>query len=159
MNNYADLKVEMFEELYSSTDTATKDKVLTVRVEEGLWNLLQALSETMNTETVSKTARAILSMFLIPQVYKFELENMKPEKLSELVQEKQQAGEQVSFDRFIQFIHKLEEYDSFLAEAEQKSKVALQFIEQEKCKVEKTVSMLKKAQETWKELIMENDKM
>jgi len=144
-------------QVYSSTDTVTKDKVLTVRVEEGFYNLLEALAEKMNTGSVSKTARAILSMFLIPQVYKFELENMKPEKLSELLHEKQQAGEPVSFDRFKRFIEKLENYNAFLTEAGEKSKASMQFIEQEKEKVEKTVSMLQQAQETWKEIFMETE--
>jgi hypothetical protein len=144
-------------QVYSSTDTATKDKVLTVRVEEGFYNLLEALAEKMNTGSISQTARAILSMFLIPQVYKFELENLKPEKLSEFLNEKQQAGEPVSFDRFMRFIEKLETYNAFLNEAEEKSKVSMQFIQQEKQKVEKTVSMLKQVQETWKEIFMENE--
>jgi len=144
-------------QVYSSTDTATKDRILTVRVEEGFYNLLEALAEQMNTGSVAKTVRAILSMFLIPQVYKFELESMKPEKLSEFLHEKQQAGEPVSFDRFREFIDKLENYNAFLAEAEKKSKVSMQFIEQEKEKVEKTVSMLSKTHATWKVIFMENE--
>ena len=75
-------------ELFSSTDTVTKDKVLTVRVEEGFYNLLEAYAEEMNTGSVANTARKILSMFLLPAIYKFEYENMKPEKLSEYVREK-----------------------------------------------------------------------
>lgn len=157
MVNYSDIaeiKVPEIREVYSSTDTVTKDKILTVRVEEGLWNLLEAYSEKMNTGSVAKTARAILSMFLLPQVYKYELESMKPEKLSEVVRNKK---EPVTLDRYKRFIEELEKYSSFLAEAEEKSKVSIQFIEQEKQKVEKTVSMLKKVQTKWKELLFEEN--
>ena len=150
-------EVENFS-LYSSTDSVTKDKVLSFRVEPGLFNLLEALTEKMDTGTVSKTARAIISMFLLPQIYKFELENMKPEKLSEVLNNHEEPG---SFDSLYSFIEELEKYSAFLNEAEQKGKNSLQLIENEKQKVEKTVFMLEKTKKKWKELLlrMENKKM
>ena len=144
-------------ELFSSTDSITKDRVLSVRVEESLYFLLESFSEKWNTEGVGKAVRTILSMFFLPEVYKFELERMKPEKLAEFMQGKTKTGEPVSFDRFIHFTRELKQYAEFLAEAQERSSSSVELIEQEVQKVERAVFMLEQAQETWSKLFEENE--
>jgi len=150
MNYYAELFTDIEEkELFSSTDTVTKDKVLTVRVEPGFYSLLEALSEKMNTGSVGKTVRAILSMFLLPEVYRFEFENMKPERAS---------GSEVNFERLHYFIQELEKYFAFLSEAQEKSETSMEFMTKERTKVEAFISELQETFENWNNSIMEKEK-
>jgi hypothetical protein len=142
-------------ELYSSTDSITKDKVISVRMEQGLYSMLEALAETLNTGTTANTVRTILTMFFLPVVYEFEFENMKPEKLSQYVKRMSEKGEPVNFDRFQLFIQELEKYNSFLTEAQERGSASMEFIAEQKTKVERSAALLRKAEETWRELLVE----
>jgi hypothetical protein len=135
-------------ELYSSTDTVTKDKVVSVRMEQGLYSMLEALAETWNTGSTASTVRTILSMFFLPVVFEFEWKNLIPEQVEQFQQEQ---GFSQNLARLHRFLSELEEYRSFLAEAEAKGSASMEFIQQKREQVESMVEHLAGAELSLKE--------
>jgi hypothetical protein len=133
-------------ELYSSTDTVTKDKVISVRMEQGLYSMLEALTESWSTGTVSSTVRAILSMHFLPVVYEFEWRNLTPEKVAEFKKQEQEQGFSQNLARLHKFLSELVEYRTFLAEAQAKGSASMEFIQQKLNQVESMVEQLAEAE-------------
>ena len=118
--------------VYSSTDTVSKDKVISVRVEEALYNLLEAQTESWKAKSVSNTVRTILSMYFLPVIYEFEWKNRKPEEFAQFTKEQKEQGFSLSLSRYSRFIYEMLGYISFLEEAEERGAVSMEYIQERK---------------------------
>jgi hypothetical protein len=148
-------------EVFSSTDTVSKDKVLSVRIEPGLYSLLEALTESWKTKNVSDTLRTILSMFFLPVVYEHEYKNLVPEKLETWKAEEQETGFSFQLARLEKFVEELSEYMDFLNEAEERGALSIGFIGAKKEQVQEAINKLAGMQQDLKEFLLEgkNKKM
>ena len=133
-------------ELYSSTDTVTKDKVISVRMEQGLYSMLEALAETWNTGTTANTVRTILSMYFLPVVFEYEWKNLTPEQVAEFKVQEQEQGFSQNLARLHRFLSELAEYRIFLTEAQAKGSASMEFIQQKLNQVESMVEQLAEAE-------------
>jgi hypothetical protein len=133
-------------ELYSSTDTVTKDKVVSVRMEQGLYSMLEALAETWNTGSTASTVRTILSMFFLPVVFEFEWKNLTPEMVAGFKQQEQEQGFSQNLARLHKFLSELVEYRGFLVEAQTKGSASMEFLQQKLNQVESMVEQLAEAE-------------
>jgi hypothetical protein len=133
-------------EVYSSTDTVSKDKVLSVRIEPGLYSLLEALTEQWRTGSVSATVRNLLSMYFLPVVYELEWKNISPERVGEFRKQEQEQGYSMNLARLHKFLSELSEYMSFLVEAEEKGALSLGFIADKKEQVLSIIQNLAEAE-------------
>ena len=143
------------QELFSSTDTVSKTRIMTIRVEPALYSLLESLTETWGSSGVSDTVRTILSMYFLPAVYEVEWKKLKPEELQEMLNEQETEGYSFKLARFNRFMKEVSEYLQFLKEAKDRSELSYEYIET-------TLNNLEKiAQETetkLKKVLIENEK-
>jgi len=128
------------EELFPSTDMlANKEKVLSLRISENLYNALEAQSSNWKVKSISETVRTILSMYFLPVIYALEWKDRKPEQLAELVSEQRESGYSLELSRFYRFLYELTEYYEFLSEAEENSSLSLKRVQELKDNVESMV--------------------
>jgi len=128
------------EELFPSTDfLANKEKVLSLRVSENLYNALEAQASQWNNKSISETVRTILSMYFLPVIYALEWKDRKPEQLAEMINEQRENGYSLGLSRFYRFVYELTEYYEFLSEAEENSSLSLKKVQELKETVEKLV--------------------
>ena len=128
------------EELFPSTDMlANKEKVLSLRISENLYNALEAQSSNWKVKSISETVRTILSMYFLPVIYALEWKDRKPEQLAELVSEQRESGYSLGLSRFYRFVYELTEYYEFLSEAEENSSLSLKKVQELKETIEKLV--------------------
>jgi len=128
-------KVPQDQEMFSSTDTVTKDKVISIRLEEALFNLLQAQNEIWKQKTVSETVRTILAYHFLPTVYEIELMNRIPEY-------EQYKNTIFEWSKYKDFLFEFNEYYEFILEAISRGKNSIEFLEVVKKKLETTLEEL-----------------
>ena len=128
-------KVPQDQEMFSSTDTVIKDKVISIRLEEALFNLLQAQNEIWKQKTVSETVRTILAYHFLPTVYEIELMNRIPEY-------EQYKNTIFEWSKYKDFLFEFNEYYEFILEAISRGKNSIEFLEVVKKKLETTLEEL-----------------
>jgi len=132
MNTYSIEEIlkpfEVQQVLYSSTDTVSKNRILTVRVEPALYSLLEGITEKWNSAGVSDTVRTILSMYFLPVVYELEWKKLKPEEFQELLNEQKEEGFSFKLARFNRFMKEVSEYLAFLKEAQERGSQSLEYV-------------------------------
>lgn len=109
-----------------TNENVSMERVLSIRVEETLYNLLEGLTEKWGSRNVSSTVRTLISMYFIPEVYRVEWETIKPEEL----------GSSMDLKSYEEFIQETTEYMSFLREAVERSKYSTNELEVMQSKVE-----------------------
>lgn len=107
----------------------SKEKVLSVRVEESLYNLLEGLKDKWGSKTVSNTLRTLISMYFLPVMYRVEWETLKPEYLTEYLKEQREQGVSMELESYNQFIGETTRYLSFLKEAVEMSRISTNYLE------------------------------
>jgi len=156
MNDFTSFldKVTEEQELFSSTDTVTKDKVISIRLEEALFNLLQAQNESWKQKTVSETVRAILAFHFLPLVYEFEWKNRTPEEFEKYRLEQEKTGFSFELSRYSNFIFQVAEYYRFLVEAISRGNASIEYLEAVKEKLE---TVLKDTKEKIEHTVLEQE--
>lgn len=116
-----------------TNENISMERVLSVRVEETLYNLLEGLTDKWGSRNVSSTVRTLISMYFIPEVYKVEWETVKPEEL----------GSNADLKSYEEFIQETTEYLSFLREAVERSKYSTEYLEGMQSKLEEIFKEMK----------------
>jgi len=127
--------IQQPETKHSSTDTVTKDRVVSFRAEPALFSLLESLTEEWSKAGVSDTVRTILSMYFLPVIYEHSWKELKPEKVAE-------KGTGLSFElsRLKRFYEETNSYLEFLQEAQTRSRNSLGYIEKTLSSIEEILS-------------------
>ena len=151
MNDFTSLldKVTEEQELFSSTDTVTKDKVISIRLEEALFNLLQAQNEIWKQKTVSETVRTILAYHFLPTVYEIELMNRIPEY-------EQYKNTIFEWSKYKDFLFEFNEYYEFILEAISRGKNSIEYLEAVKEKLE---TVLKETKNEIQNIVLEQEQV
>jgi len=139
------LTVEMKKELFSSPVETTKDKVLSFRIEEGLYKLLEDISKELDTDTVSNTARKILRFYLLNAIYEEEWKRFHSKDFSKLIQKVDQAGKTIELENFKNLVAELSEYAKLMRAIIDRINISSEFFEGEMSKLEETTSKLEGA--------------
>jgi len=134
---------------FTSSGVAPLDKVVSLRVEEALFELLEELTEEWKTGSVSMTLRIILSLFLIPAVYEEEWKRTKQENLSEYLKLLKAEGEVVELQRYKQLLEELSKYKDFVNKMNLRFQTSISFFEEELSKVEEAVEILQDMKISW----------
>jgi len=140
--------VEEQKEMFSSTDfRGAKERMLSFRVSEALYSVLEAQTENWKAPNLSETARTILSMYFLPVIYEFEWREKKPEELSEALQEHKEKGFSLELSRLNKFLFEIGGYMMFLEEAEEKSSTSLKYIHETRLKIASIMHEMKEKME------------
>jgi len=151
--------VEIKEVFFSSLFSSTKDKVLSMRIEESLYKLLEELSKEMETETVSETVRKIISFYLLSAIFEEEWEKINSESFEEFVQEVAEAGDKIEIQKFKRLLQEVSEYLEFLKTLGDKVRNSVYFFEEKTQELGETISKLEQASIIWNEELFNGEKV
>jgi len=151
--------VEMKKVFFSSLFSSTKDKVLSMRIEESLYSLLEELSKEMETETVSETVRKIISFYLLSAIYEEEWKKIHSENFEEFIQEVAQAGDKIELHKFKRLLQEFSEYLQFLKTLAEKVNNSVYFFEEKTEELGETISKLEQASILWNEELFNGEKV
>lgn len=142
---------------YSGT-TTTKDKVLSVRVEEGLYNLLEELTEDWNSGSVSKTVRTLLLYYFLPVIYEQQWKQVHEENFRNYVQELLETGNEIELQKYRNLLEKVSDYISDMKSIGKNIVASEQFFQNQVDMLEKTVVKLEEVSILWKGELFEGKK-
>lgn len=118
----------VFNSLYSEQEL-NKDSQVSVRMEQGLYQALEAQTRVWNFKNVSQTVRAILTFYFLPAVYEAELKNRSVSEYKKFILEKQREGYSLEQAKSNYFLFQVVEYLEFLEQALVMSTHSLNFME------------------------------
>jgi len=123
--------VELQSEFMVSALETTKDKILSFRIEEGMYKLLEDLAKELDTETVSKTVRKILYYYLLNVIYEEEWEKVKAEGFEKYIQEVKEAGDKIELLKYKNLLEQLHEYVQFMRSIIDRMRITEDFFDNE----------------------------
>jgi len=142
-----ELQLEKF--LFSSLEDSTKDKVLSIRIEESMYKLLKDLAKELETETVSDTVRKILNFYLINAIYEAEWEKLHSKDFQKFIAEVAEAGDTIEINKFKRLLEEFSEYVEFLKSIVSRVNHSIIFFEQKNEELEQAISKLEQASILW----------
>jgi len=142
-----ELQLEKF--LFSSLLNSNKDKVLSIRIEESMHELLQDLAKELETETVSDTVRKILNFYLINAIYEAEWKKLHSKDFQNFLEEVAEAGDTIEIDRFRRLLEEFSEYLEFLKSIAERVNHSVIFFEQKAKELEQVITRLEHASILW----------
>lgn len=142
-----ELQLEKF--LFSSLLNSNKDKVLSIRIEESMHELLKDLAKELETETVSDTVRKILNFYLINAIYEAEWEKIHSKDFQKFLEEVAEAGDNIELNKFKRLLEEFSEYLDFLKSMAERVRHSVIFFEEKNEELEKAISKLEHASILW----------
>ena len=114
--------------IYSEQEL-NKDSQISVRLERGLYQALEAQTERFGFKNVSQTLRAILTFYFLPVAYELELKNKSVSDFKRFIELKQRDGYSLEQAKANYFLFQIVEYLEFLEQAMVMSTHSMQFME------------------------------
>ncbi len=114
--------------LYSEQEL-NKDSQVSVRMENGLYQALEAQTEVWGFKNVSQTVRAILTFYFLPVAYEMELKNRGVSDFKRFLLEKQREGYSLEQAKANYFVFQMVEYLQFLEQAKIMANHSMGFME------------------------------
>jgi hypothetical protein len=137
--------MEMKNDLFTFAVGSTKDKVLSFRIEEGMYKLLEDLAKEFDTDTVSQMARKILRFHLLNAIYEEEWKAVHSKDFNKFIQEVAGAGKEIEVERFKMFLQEFSEYLELLKSIGSRINFSIEFFEKRTQELEGVVSKLENA--------------
>jgi len=128
--------------LFSSLFSSTKDKAISFRVEESIYELLKDLAKELETETISQTARKILYFYLLNVIYEEEWKTIQAEGFEEYMKKVAEAGDKVEVQKYKNLVEELSEYSKFMRSIIDRIALTEEFFDKEINKLEEVTSKL-----------------
>jgi len=147
-----------FENKLNVSPTTTKDKVLSVRVEDSLYSLLEELTEDWKTGSVSKTVRTLLLYYFSPMFYEEQWKQVHSEDFSKYVQELLNEGNEIELQKYKNMLEKFSSYLKLFRTINEKVNATEQFLSEHEEMLEKVVSRLEEVSILWKGKVFEGKK-
>ena len=147
-----------FENKLNVSPTTTKDKVLSVRVEDSLYSLLEELTEDWKTGSVSKTVRTLLLYYFSPMFYEEQWEQVHSENFNKYVQELLNEGNEIELQKYKNMLEKFSSYLKLFRTINEKVNATEQFLSEHEEMLEKVVSRLEEVSILWKGKVFEGKK-
>lgn len=114
--------------LYSEQEL-NKESQISVRLERGLYQALEAQTESFGFKNVSQTVRAILTFYFLPVAYELELKNRSVSDFKRFIEEKQREGYSLEQAKANYFLFQVVEYLQFLEQAKVMANHSIGFME------------------------------
>lgn len=115
--------------LYSEQELS-KDSQVSVRIENGLYQALEAQTRVWGFKNVSQTVRAILTFYFLPAMYEHTWKSKKISDFKGFIQEKQKEGFSLEQAKSNYFLFQLVEYLEFLEQAKVMGNHSMGYMEQ-----------------------------
>lgn len=115
--------------LYSEQEL-NKESQVSVRMESGLYQALEAQTKAWGFKNVSQTVRAILTFYFLPAIYEHTWKEKKVSDFKGFLVEKQKEGFSLEQAQANYYIFQLVEYLDFLEQAKVMSNHSVQYMEQ-----------------------------
>jgi len=128
--------------LFSSLFSSTKDKAISFRVEESIYELLKDLAKELETETISQTARKILYFYLLNVIYEEEWKTIQADSFEEYIKRVSEAGDRVELQKYKNLVEELSEYSKFMRSIIDRIALTEEFFDKEIKKLEEVTSKL-----------------
>jgi len=142
--------IELKNGLFNSPVESTKDKVLSMRVEEGMHKLLADLTKELDTKTVSQTARKILRFYLLNAIYEEEWKRLHSKSFKIFAKEVARAGPEIEIQKYKRLLEDLQHYVELMRAIIDRINVSASFFESEMSKLEEVTEKLEEADILWK---------
>lgn len=150
--------LELRSELFSSPVEITKDKVVSLRVEQGLYNLLEDLSQELNSESVSQTARDILRFYLLNAIYEQEWKKLHSKDFESFLNQVEKTGKTVELENYRELLSELSKYVQLMRAIIDRINISAEFFENEMLELEQVTEKLEQADIVWKKGINKGKK-
>lgn len=118
----------VFNSLYSEQEL-NKDSQVSVRMEQGLYQALEAQTRVWNFKNVSQTVRTILTFYFLPVIYETHLKIKSVSEFKKFLLEKQGEGYSLEQAKANYYLFQVIEYIEFLEQAKVMSTHSLNFME------------------------------
>lgn len=141
-----------------SSGTITKDKVLSVRVEEGLYNQLEKLTEEWNTGSVSKTVRTLLLYYFLPVLYEEQWKQVNSESFMRFVEIALAEGKEIELQKYKELMEVFSEYLTKIKTIAEGMNSSEQFFISQVELLEQVSEKLEEASILWKGKLFEGKK-
>lgn len=143
--------------LYSEQELS-KDSQVSVRMENGLYQALEAQTKVWGFKNVSQTVRAILTFYFLPAMYEHTWKSKKISDFKEFIQEKQKEGFSLEQAKSNYFVFQLIEYLEFLEQAKVMGNHSMGYMEQVSKKLNSILKEMQgKIEEAMAEIEREKD--
>jgi len=150
--------VQVENKLYYNSGTATKDKVLSVRIEEGLYKLLEELTEDWNLVSVSKTVRTLLLYYFLPMVYSEQWKQVQEKDFTSFIQEVLNSENEMELQKYKNLLEKLSEYFESMKTIAEKVNASEKFFSEQVDMFEQVAKKLEEVNILWKGELFEGKK-
>lgn len=124
----------------------TKDKVIALRVSIPMLEKLEQLAEEKGLGSPGTAIRELLNLYLIPQVYEQEWKQVHSENFESYLEELEQAGKRVSFEKYKKLIEQVKQYQELLNVFTGGIENSIEFLNEELNKFKQAVELLEKMQ-------------
>jgi hypothetical protein len=134
--------IELRNELFSSPVETAKDKVLSLRVEEAMYKLVEDIAQEIGTETVSATARKILRFYLLNAIYEEEWKKLHSKDFDKFLKQVEETGELVELENYRDLLAELSKYVQLMRAIIDRINISATFFESEMSKLEEVSDKL-----------------
>ncbi len=106
-----------------------KESQVSVRMDKGLYQALEAQTKVWKFKNVSQTVRTILSFYFLPAVYEAEWKNKRLQEFKKMIKEGKEQGFSRDNARLNYFMKEVVEYRIFLNQVIEDTSNTLDFVE------------------------------
>jgi len=149
--------IQLDKALYTSR-AETKDKVLSVRIEENLYELLEKLTGEWETGSVSKTVRTMFLNYLIPEIYEEQWKKIHSKSLENYIKKLLSEGDRIELEKYKELLEQFSEYMKHMRKVVEDMKASQEFFEGELEKLEEGANKLEAVSILWKGDLFEGKK-
>jgi hypothetical protein len=142
--------IQLNEKLFRVPFETTKDKVISMRIEESLYSLLVDLSKELHVQSVSETARKIIYFYLLNAIYEEEWKKIHSKNFESFINKVAEAGSQVELNNYKDLLQELSEYIVLMRAVVDRLNAAGGFFENEMNKLEEVTDKLEKTEIVWR---------
>jgi len=142
--------IQLKNELFSSPVETTKDKVLSFRVEEGLYKLLEDLAQELELETVSNATRTILRFYLLNAIYEEEWKKLHSAEFKSFIKQVEKTGETAELENYRNLLAELSKYVQLMRAIIDRINISAEFFEGVMDKLETVTEKLEQVDIVWK---------
>jgi hypothetical protein len=142
--------IQLNEKLFRVPFETTKDKVISIRIEESLFSLLVDLSKELHVQSVSETVRKIIYFYLLNAIYEEEWKNLHSKNFESFINKVAEAGSQVELNNYKNLLQELSEYVVLMRAVVDRINASAGFFEGETDKLEEVTGKLEKAKIVWR---------
>ena len=136
--------IDFRNEFLNSPMELTKDKVIALRIEPGMYKLLEELSQDLSAGSVSQVTRDILRFYLLNAIYEKEWKRIHSKDFQSFVEQIETAGNTIELENYRELLAEVSRYLKLLKEILKKTKNSVLFFDDVISELEEVTEKLEK---------------